>query len=62
MLAALRSPEAITSWWTPTTGSGDAGGTLEVSFFGGKERLVLRVEPALAGRVAWSVQESAPHA
>jgi uncharacterized protein YndB with AHSA1/START domain len=59
VLAALRSPEAITSWWTPTTGSGDAGGTLEVSFFGAKERLVLQVEPALAGRVAWSVQESA---
>jgi uncharacterized protein YndB with AHSA1/START domain len=59
VLAALRSPEAITSWWTPTTGSGDAGGTLEVSFFGGKERLVLQVEPALPGRVAWSVRESA---
>ena len=59
VLAALRSPEAITSWWTPTTGSGDAGGTLEVSFFGGKERVVLDVEPAFEGRVVWSVQ-SAP--
>jgi uncharacterized protein YndB with AHSA1/START domain len=59
VLAALRSPGAITSWWTPTTGSGDAGGTLEVSFFGGKDRLVLQVEPALPGRIAWSVQESA---
>jgi uncharacterized protein YndB with AHSA1/START domain len=59
VLAALRSPEAISSWWTPTTGSGEAGGSLEVSFFGGKERLVLRAEPAFAGRVAWTVLESA---
>jgi uncharacterized protein YndB with AHSA1/START domain len=56
VLAALRSPEAITSWWTPTTGSGDAGGTLEVSFFGGEERVVMHVEPAFEGRVVWSVQ------
>ncbi len=55
VLAALRSPEAITSWWTPTTGSGDAGGTLEVSFFGGEERVVMHVEPAFEGRVIWSV-------
>ena len=59
VLAALRSPEAITSWWAPTTGSGDAGGRLEVSFFSGKERLVMQVERALAGRVAWSVQRAA---
>jgi uncharacterized protein YndB with AHSA1/START domain len=59
VLAALRSPEAITAWWAPTTGSGDAGGTLEVSFFSGKERLVMQVERALTGRVAWSVQEAA---
>lgn len=58
VLAALRSPEAITSWWAPTTGSGDAGGTLEVSFFSGKERLVMQVERAVAGRVAWSVQQA----
>ena len=59
VLAALCSPEAITSWWAPTTGSGDAGGRLEVSFFSGKERLVMQVERALAGRVAWSVQQAA---
>jgi uncharacterized protein YndB with AHSA1/START domain len=55
VLAALRSPEAITSWWTPTMGSGEAGGTLEVSFFGGEPRVVMRVEPAFERRVVWSV-------
>lgn len=56
VLAALRSPEAITSWWTPTMGSGEAGGSLEVSFFGGEERVVMHVEPAFEGRVVWSVR------
>jgi uncharacterized protein YndB with AHSA1/START domain len=59
VLAALRSPEAITSWWTPTTGSGDDGGTLDVSFFGGDERVVMQVQPAFEGRVAWFVAEAA---
>jgi uncharacterized protein YndB with AHSA1/START domain len=59
VLAALRSPEAITSWWTPTTGSGNPGGTLEISFFGGEEHVVMQVEPAVEGRVVWSVQEAA---
>jgi uncharacterized protein YndB with AHSA1/START domain len=56
VLAALRSPEAITSWWTPTAGSGEDGGTLRVSFFGGDETLVLHVESAFAQRVVWSVR------
>jgi uncharacterized protein YndB with AHSA1/START domain len=56
VLAALRSPEAITSWWTPTAGSADDGGTLEMSFFGGDETVVMHVQPAFEHRVAWSVQ------
>ena len=56
VLAALRSPEAITSWWTPTAGSGEDGGTLEVSFFGGDETVRMHVEPAFEHRVVWSVQ------
>jgi len=56
VLAALRSPEAITSWWTPTAGSGEDGGTLEVSFFGVDETVRMHVEPAFEHRVVWSVQ------
>ena len=56
VLAALRSPEAITSWWGPTAGSGEDGGTLEVSFFGGDETVRMHVEPAFEHRVVWSVQ------
>jgi uncharacterized protein YndB with AHSA1/START domain len=59
VLAALRSPEAITSWWTPTVGSGEDGGTLEVSFFGGDETVLMHVEPAFEHRVVWVV-DAAP--
>ncbi len=55
VLDALRSTEGVTSWWGPTTGSADVGGTLEVSFLGGRQRIVLRVLPALPGRVSWAV-------
>jgi len=58
VLAALRGPEAVTSWWGPATCSADAGGTLEVSFMGGRQRIVMRVESAIENRVAWSVQEA----
>ena len=36
VLAALRTPEAITAWWGPDQGSADAAGTLVVSFLGGR--------------------------
>jgi uncharacterized protein YndB with AHSA1/START domain len=58
VLAALRTPEAVTSWWGPATGSADAGGGLEVSFMGGRQRIVMHVEPAFESRVVWSVQEA----
>ena len=32
VLAALRTPEDVTDWWGPATGSADVGGTFEVSF------------------------------
>lgn len=59
VLAALRTPEAVTSWWGPTTGSAEVGGTLEVSFLSRKQVIVMHVEPAEEGQVVWSV-ESAP--
>ena len=61
VLAALRSPEAITSWWTPTTGSGDAGGTLEVSFFGGERAGRPGRRAGLRGPGGLVRQVGAPH-
>lgn len=58
VLAALGTPEAVTSWWGPATGSADAGGRLEVAFMGGRQRIVMHVEPAFENRVVWSVQEA----
>jgi uncharacterized protein YndB with AHSA1/START domain len=57
VLAALSTTEAVTSWWGPATGSADAGGTLVVSFMGGRQRIVMDVEPAFENRVAWAVKE-----
>lgn len=56
--AALRTPEAISSWWGPTSGSGEPGGVLRVASRSGSTMLHLRVEPADEGRVVWSVQEA----
>jgi uncharacterized protein YndB with AHSA1/START domain len=57
VLAALSTPEAVTSWWGPAIGSADAGGTLVVSFMGGRQRIVMHVEPAFENRVVWAVKE-----
>jgi uncharacterized protein YndB with AHSA1/START domain len=58
VLAALRTPEGITDWWGPTTGSADVGGTFEVSFQEHQQVIVLHVEPAEEGRVVWTVKET----
>src|ERR1700689_1776455 len=58
VLAALRTPEAVTDWWGPATGSADVGGTFEVSFENHKQVIVLHVEPAEAGQVVWTVRET----
>jgi uncharacterized protein YndB with AHSA1/START domain len=57
VLAALSTPEAVTSWWGPAIGSADAGGTLVVSFMGGRQRIVMHVEPAFENRAVWAVKE-----
>ena len=57
VLAALSSTEAVTSWWGPATGSAGVGGTLVVSFLGGRQRIVMEVEPGFENRVTWSVKE-----
>ncbi len=53
--AALRTPEAISSWWCPATGSAEPGGILEMASRSGSHMLDLRVEPSEDGRVVWSV-------
>jgi uncharacterized protein YndB with AHSA1/START domain len=58
VLAALRTPEGITDWWGPMTGSADVGGTFEVSFENHRQVIVLGVEPAEEGRVVWTVKET----
>ena len=58
VLAALSTTEAVTSWWGPATGSAEVGGTLAVSFMGGRQRIVMEVEPAaFENRVVWAVKE-----
>jgi uncharacterized protein YndB with AHSA1/START domain len=57
VLAALSSTGAVTSWWGPATGSAETGGTLVVSFMGGRQRIVMDVEPAFENRVVWTVRE-----
>jgi uncharacterized protein YndB with AHSA1/START domain len=59
VLAALSTTQEVTSWWGPATGSAEAGGVLVVSFMGGRQRIVMDVEPqpALENRVAWAVKE-----
>ena len=56
VLAALRTPEAVTDWWGPAIGSTDVGGTFEVSFENHKQVIVLQVEPGREGQVVWSVE------
>jgi uncharacterized protein YndB with AHSA1/START domain len=58
VLAALRSPEAVTDWWGPAEGSAAVGGTLEVSFPGHGQVIGLGVEPTEEGRVAWQVERT----
>ncbi|HEX4434007.1 MAG TPA: SRPBCC domain-containing protein [Acidimicrobiales bacterium] len=58
VLAALRTTEAISSWWAPATGSADPGGTLDLASRSGSRLLELDVERAGHGRVAWSVRLS----
>jgi uncharacterized protein YndB with AHSA1/START domain len=55
VLASLRTPEAISSWWCPATGSTERGSTLEMASRSGSKFLELRVEPGEEGRVVWSV-------
>jgi len=57
VLAALSTTEAVSSWWGRATGSADVGGTLVVSFMGGRQRIVMEVEPAFENRVVWAVKE-----
>ena len=56
VLAALRTPEAVTDWWGPAAGSADVGGTFEVSFESHRQVIVLHVEPGQEGQVVWSVE------
>ena len=58
MLAALRTTEAISSWWAPATDAADAADTIHVASRSGSRMLELLVAPAEPGRVAWSVRES----
>ena len=58
VLAALRTAEAISSWWCPATGSAEQGGTLEMASRSGSTFLVLHVEPSEGGRVVWSVLQA----
>ena len=59
VLAALCTPDAISSWWCATSGSADVGGALEMASRSGSKMLDVRVEPAEEGQVVWSV-EGAP--
>jgi uncharacterized protein YndB with AHSA1/START domain len=55
---ALTSADAITTWWTPVTGSGAAGGEITLDF-GGQTRI--RVDEAdRPTRVRWTVLASEP--
>jgi len=55
---ALTSADAITTWWTPVTGSGAAGGEITLDF-GGQTRI--RVDKAdRPARVCWTVLVSEP--
>jgi len=58
VLAALRTPEAVTDWWGPTEGSGAADGTLTVTFASHQQVIVLHVEPSPESQVVWSVRET----
>jgi uncharacterized protein YndB with AHSA1/START domain len=58
VLAALRTPEAITDWWGPTEGSAAVGGTLTVTFASHGQVIVLRVEQGEEGQVVWRVEET----
>jgi uncharacterized protein YndB with AHSA1/START domain len=59
VLAALRTADAVSSWWGPATGSADVGDTLVVSFLGGRQRIVMDVQrPPFENRVVWSVRET----
>lgn len=52
---AVTTAAGITAWWTPTTGSGAAGGTLELSF-DPPEPCVFHVDEATRpSSVRWSV-------
>jgi uncharacterized protein YndB with AHSA1/START domain len=59
VLAALRTSEAISEWWAPTTGSAAEGGSFRADFDEGRHTdvLVTSVEPQ---RVEWTVT-AAPH-
>jgi uncharacterized protein YndB with AHSA1/START domain len=58
VLAALRTPEAITDWWGPTEGLAAVGGTFRVTFASHGQVIVLRVEPGQDGEVVWNVVET----
>jgi uncharacterized protein YndB with AHSA1/START domain len=58
VLAGLRATEGVSAWWGPATGSAEEGGTLEVWFLGGRQRIRMHVEPTSEGRVVWSVEET----
>ena len=60
VLDALRTPETVSAWWGPATGSAEAGGTLVVSFQEGRQQIVMHVAQAgQDSRVVWQV-EGAP--
>jgi uncharacterized protein YndB with AHSA1/START domain len=58
LLAALRTPDGISSWWAPATGSADPAGTLDIASRSGSRLLELLVAQAEGGRIAWSVREA----
>src|ERR1700729_3109879 len=48
VLAALCTPDAISSWWCATSGSAAVGGALHMSSRSGSTMLGVRVEPSEA--------------
>lgn len=57
VLAALTTAAGLTQWWGPTTGTGGAGGTLQVRFPISDDPLVLRVTADAPGVVSWGVDQ-----
>jgi uncharacterized protein YndB with AHSA1/START domain len=54
----VTSPEALTAWWSPVTGSGMTGGELRFPMVAGQPPLLIRVDEASRPTtVRWTVLE-----